>query len=119
LYVHLYPDPREELINSHHPLDEAYPKGTRPRYLFPTARGGARAKGPVRPLSSQILNQTNSRYVPDVSALSSEDPLEIDAETKDLLKSLGMDNIPVNVTNVTSFAPKEKKGRYVPGSGRN
>jgi small subunit ribosomal protein S17e len=30
-----------------------------------------------------------------------------------------MDNIPTNVTNVTSFAPKEKKGRYVPGSGRN
>jgi small subunit ribosomal protein S17e len=59
------------------------------------------------------------RYVPEVSALSSEDPIEIDAETKDLLKSLGMDSIPVTVTNVTSFAPKEKKGRYVPGSGRN
>jgi hypothetical protein len=107
------------LINSHHPLDEAYPKGTCPRYLFPTARGGARAKGPVCPFLLYIIRQTYNRYVPDVSALSSEDPLEIDAETKDLLKSLGMDNIPVNVTNVTSFAPKEKKGRYVPGSGRN
>ena len=32
---------------SHHPLDEANPKGTRQRYLFPIARGGARAKGPV------------------------------------------------------------------------
>jgi len=40
---------REELINSHHPLDEAYPEGTCSRYLFPTARGGARAKGPVHP----------------------------------------------------------------------
>lgn len=94
-------------------------------------------KGPVRGISFRLQEeererkdqyvqfslyhhtQTNFRYVPDVSALSSEDPLEIDAETKDLLKSLGMDNIPVNVTNVTSFAPKEKKGRYVPGSGRN
>ena len=106
-------------MTSHHPLDEAYPKGTCPRYLFPTARGGARAKGPVCSIPTFDDTSTNNRYVPDVSALSSEDPLEIDAETKDLLKSLGMDNIPVNVTNVTSFAPKEKKGRYVPGSGRN
>ena len=109
-----------KLTISHHPLDEAYPKGTCPRYLFPTARGGARAKGPVRlTFHHQLWSKLITRYVPEVSALSSEDPLEIDAETKDLLKSLGMDSIPVTVTNVTSFAPKEKKGRYVPGSGRN
>lgn len=36
------------LTRSHHPLDEAYSEGTRPWYLFPTARRGARAKGPVR-----------------------------------------------------------------------
>lgn len=61
-----------------------------------------------------------TRYVPDVSALApSETPLEVDSETKDLLRSLGMDSIPVSVTNVTSFAPRERKGRFVPGSGRN
>ena len=60
------------------------------------------------------------RYVPEVSALatSPEAPLEIDSETKDLLKSLGMDSLPVNVTNVTSFVPRERKTRYVPGAGR-
>ena len=60
------------------------------------------------------------RYVPDVSALAADPdaPTQVDAETKDLLKSLGMDTLPVAVTNVTSFVPRERKGRYVPGAGR-
>lgn len=61
-----------------------------------------------------------TRYVPEVSALAANPdvPTEVDAETKDLLKSLGMDSLPVNVTNVTSFVPRERKGRYIPGAGR-
>jgi small subunit ribosomal protein S17e len=56
-----------------------------------------------------------------VSALAADAdaPTEVDAETKDLLKSLGFDSLPVSVTNVTSFAPRERKGRYVPGAGRS
>lgn len=61
------------------------------------------------------------RYVPDVSALavSADSPLEVDSETKDLLKLLGMDSIPVNVQSVSAFQPREKKGKYVPGAGRS
>ena len=61
------------------------------------------------------------RYVPDVSALASnpEQPMDVDQETKDLLKSLGMDTIPVNVQQVTSTAQRERRGRYVPGAGRS
>ena len=60
------------------------------------------------------------RFVPDVSALaaSADAPIEVDSETKDLLKSLGMESIPTTVQNVTAFAPRERKGRYVPGAGR-
>jgi small subunit ribosomal protein S17e len=61
-----------------------------------------------------------NRFVPDVSALaaSADAPIEVDSETKDLLKSLGMESIPTTVQNVTAFAPRERKGRYVPGAGR-
>ena len=52
-------------------------------------------------------------------AVSADSPLEVDSETKDLLKSLGMDSIPVSVQSVQAFAPREKKGRYVPGAGRS
>ena len=67
-----------------------------------------------------IFADLRFRYVPDVSALAAnpETPLEVDTETKDLLKSLGMDALPVNVTNVTSFVPRERKARFVPGAGR-
>ena len=60
------------------------------------------------------------RYVPDVSALAAnpEAPTEVDPETKDLLKSLGMESIPVNLVQVSSFTPRERKGRFVPGAGR-
>lgn len=33
----------------HHPLDEAHPAWSRPRYLLQAPGGGARAQGPVRP----------------------------------------------------------------------
>ncbi|ORY31364.1 ribosomal protein S17e [Naematelia encephala] len=81
-------------------------------------------KGPVRGISFKLQEEERERkdqYVPEVSALatSAETPLEIDSETKDLLKSLGMESIPANVTNVSAFAPRERKGRYVPGAGRS
>jgi len=74
----------------------------------------------VIPLSSRTILLIYCRYVPEVSALAAnpETPLEVDTETKDLLKSLGMDALPVSVTNVTSFVPRERKARFVPGAGR-
>ncbi|KAK1925369.1 ribosomal protein S17e [Papiliotrema laurentii] len=80
-------------------------------------------KGPVRGISFRLQEEERERkdqYVPEVSALAAnpDSPTEVDAETKDLLKSLGMDSLPVTVTNVTSFVPRERKGRYVPGAGR-
>ena len=80
-------------------------------------------KGPVRGISFRLQEEERERkdqYVPEVSALAAdpEVPTEIDAETKDLLKSLGFDSIPTTVTNVTSYVPRERKGRYVPGAGR-
>ncbi|KAL0255674.1 40S ribosomal protein S17 [Cryptococcus tetragattii IND107] len=80
-------------------------------------------KGPVRGISFRLQEEERERkdqYVPEVSALaaSEESPLEVDAETKDLLKSLGMDDLSVNVINVTANAPRERKSRFVPGAGR-
>ena len=71
-------------------------------------------------LSIELWPGLTGRFVPDVSALASsaDAPIEVDSETKDLLKSLGMDSIPTTVQNVTAFAPRERKGRYVPGAGR-
>ncbi|OCF72928.1 40S ribosomal protein S17 [Kwoniella mangroviensis CBS 8886] len=80
-------------------------------------------KGPVRGISFKLQEEERERkdqYVPDVSALAAnaESPLEVDSETKDLLKSLGFDDLNVNVVNVSANAPRERKTRFVPGSGR-
>ncbi|GFZ45232.1 40S ribosomal protein S17-A [Saitozyma sp. JCM 24511] len=80
-------------------------------------------KGPVRGISFRLQEEERERkdqYVPEVSALavSADTPLEIDNETKDLLKSLGMDNLPVNVTAVQAYTRPERKGRFVPGAGK-
>ncbi|OCF54903.1 40S ribosomal protein S17 [Kwoniella mangroviensis CBS 10435] len=80
-------------------------------------------KGPVRGISFKLQEEERERkdqYVPDVSALAAnaESPLEVDNETKDLLKSLGFDDLNVNVVNVSANAPRERKTRFVPGSGR-
>lgn len=80
-------------------------------------------KGPVRGISFRLQEEERERkdqYVPDVSALavSAETPLDVDPETKDLLRSLGLDSLPVNVVNVSAFQPRERKGRYVPGAGK-
>ncbi|GAA5828650.1 hypothetical protein JCM3766R1_003773 [Sporobolomyces carnicolor] len=58
-------------------------------------------KGPVRGISFKLQEEERERkdnYVPEVSALDTQGvPLEVDPDTKDLLKSLGFDALPVNV----------------------
>ncbi|KAJ9122393.1 40S ribosomal protein S17 [Naganishia vaughanmartiniae] len=77
-------------------------------------------KGPVRGISFRLQEEERERkdqYVPDVSALDNGDaPLDVDAETKDLLRSLGMDSINVNVVAVGASEPQQRK-RFVPGAG--
>ncbi|ORX40123.1 ribosomal protein S17e [Kockovaella imperatae] len=80
-------------------------------------------KGPVRGISFRLQEEERERkdqYVPEVSALAANPdiPTQVDPETKDLLKSLGMDSIPVDVQAVSSFVPRERKTRFVPGAGR-
>jgi len=77
-------------------------------------------KGPVRGISFRLQEEEREKkdqYVPDVSALSADAPIEVDSDTKDLLTAIGLDSIPVDVITVTSFAPRERKGRFVPGAG--
>ncbi|CAO1620008.1 unnamed protein product [Sympodiomycopsis kandeliae] len=81
-------------------------------------------KGPVRGISFKLQEEERERkdqYVPEVSALdTSVAPLEIDAETKEMLRGLGFDSIPANVTNVTANqADTGRSGRrHVPGARR-
>ncbi|KAG6054523.1 40S ribosomal protein S17 [Claviceps sp. LM77 group G4] len=75
-------------------------------------------RGPVRGISFKLQEEERERkdqYVPEVSALdytqNESRQLDIDAETKDLLKHLGFDSIPVNVTQVTQNNPNERGPR--------
>ncbi|KZZ92567.1 40S ribosomal protein S17 [Moelleriella libera RCEF 2490] len=75
-------------------------------------------RGPVRGISFKLQEEERERkdqYVPEVSALdytqSESGQLEVDSETKDLLKHLGFDSIPVNVTQVTQNNPNERGNR--------
>nr|BAK07272.1 predicted protein [Hordeum vulgare subsp. vulgare] len=77
-------------------------------------------KGPVRGISFRLQEEERERkdqYVPDVSALEvGEAGLDVDADTKDLLRSLGFDTaIQTNVVAVTGPEPTRGK-RYVPGA---
>ncbi|KAL2176765.1 40S ribosomal protein eS17 [Thermothelomyces heterothallicus CBS 202.75] len=77
-------------------------------------------RGPVRGISFKLQEEERERkdqYVPEVSALdfSEAGQLEVDAETKDLLKHLGFDSIPVNVTPVTQSPVVERGGRRFGG----
>ncbi|KAG6036777.1 40S ribosomal protein S17 [Claviceps sp. LM458 group G5] len=72
-------------------------------------------RGPVRGISFKLQEEERERkdqYVPEVSALdltqNESGQLDIDSETKDLLKHLGFDSIPVNVTQVTQNNPNER-----------
>ncbi|QSZ30216.1 hypothetical protein DSL72_004738 [Monilinia vaccinii-corymbosi] len=75
-------------------------------------------RGPVRGISFKLQEEERERkdqYVPEVSALdvssTETGQLEVDVETKDLLKSLGFDSIPVNVTAVTQSQTVERGPR--------
>ncbi|ATY67330.1 40S ribosomal protein S17 [Cordyceps militaris CM01] len=73
-------------------------------------------RGPVRGISFKLQEEERERkdqYVPEISAL---DPshnegglLQVDGETKDLLKHLGFDSIPVNVVAVAQSQGPERR----------
>ncbi|KAF8536120.1 putative 40S ribosomal protein S17 [Trichophaea hybrida] len=66
-------------------------------------------RGPVRGISFKLQEEERERkdqYVPEISALdyannSDAGTLEVDADTKDMLKSLGFDSIPLTVVTVS------------------
>lgn len=65
-------------------------------------------RGPVRGISFKLQEEERERkdqYVPEISALdftqnSESGQLDVDSDTKDLLKSMGFDAISVNVVPV-------------------
>ncbi|RYP66336.1 hypothetical protein DL771_007842 [Monosporascus sp. 5C6A] len=77
-------------------------------------------RGPVRGISFKLQEEERERkdqYVPEVSALdfaqnSESGQLDIDVETKDLLKHLGFDSVPVNVVPVTQQQAAERPRRF-------
>ncbi|KAI1503828.1 40S ribosomal protein s17 [Biscogniauxia marginata] len=83
-------------------------------------------RGPVRGISFKLQEEERERkdqYVPEVSALdfaqnSETGQLDIDSETKDLLKHLGFENIPVNVVPVTQQQTAERPRRFGDRAGR-
>ncbi|PWW74831.1 putative 40S ribosomal protein S17 [Tuber magnatum] len=73
-------------------------------------------RGPVRGISFKLQEEERERkdqYVPEVSALdySSGDgsTLEVDTDTKELLKNLGFDAIPVTVAPVAQQQPQDNR----------
>jgi len=79
-------------------------------------------KGPVRGISYKLQEEERERkdnYVPEISALDvGETGLDVDADTKELLRSLNFDNIAVNVVSVTVYQPVQRPRRNVPGAAR-
>jgi small subunit ribosomal protein S17e len=84
-------------------------------------------RGPVRGISFKLQEEERERkdqYVPEISALdftqnSESGQLDVDSDTKDLLKSMGFDSIPVNVVPVAQQGAQEQRGgRRVFGTDR-
>ncbi|KAF2636851.1 hypothetical protein P280DRAFT_483444 [Massarina eburnea CBS 473.64] len=76
-------------------------------------------RGPVRGISFKLQEEERERkdqYVPEISALdftqnTESGSLSVDQETKDLLKSLGFDSIPVTVEAVSAQQITERGPR--------
>ncbi|KAJ6780928.1 hypothetical protein PWT90_06836 [Aphanocladium album] len=73
-------------------------------------------RGPVRGISFKLQEEERERkdqYVPEISALDPSQNegglLQVDGETKDLLKHLGFDSIPVNVVQVAQSQGPERR----------
>ncbi|KAG8830771.1 40S ribosomal protein S17 [Serendipita sp. 399] len=80
-------------------------------------------RGPVRGISYKLQEEERERkdnYVPEVSALNVGDAgLDVDPDTKEMLRSLGFDSINVNVIPVVAYVPTHtRQKRTVPGAGR-
>ncbi|PLB52520.1 ribosomal protein S17e [Aspergillus steynii IBT 23096] len=77
-------------------------------------------RGPVRGISFKLQEEERERkdqYVPEVSALdfsqnSETGKLDVDQDTKDLLKSIGFDSVPVNVVTVSQQNIAERPRRF-------
>ena len=83
-------------------------------------------RGPVRGISFKLQEEERERkdqYVPEISALdftqnTESGQLDVDQDTKDLLKSMGFDGIPVNVVQVAQQQQQQERGRRVFGTER-
>jgi len=81
-------------------------------------------RGPVRGISFKLQEEERERkdqYVPEISALdftqnTDSGQLDVDQDTKDLLKTMGFDGIPVNVVAVAQQAQQTERGRRVFGT---
>ncbi|KAF3491108.1 40S ribosomal protein S17 [Arthroderma uncinatum] len=76
-------------------------------------------RGPVRGISFKLQEEERERkdqYVPEISALdisqTESGQLDVDADTKDLLKSLGFDALKVNVVPVAQQTQNTDGRRY-------
>ncbi|KAF7591730.1 40S ribosomal protein S17 [Aspergillus hancockii] len=78
-------------------------------------------RGPVRGISFKLQEEERERkdqYVPEVSALdfsqhSETGKLDVDQDTKDLLKSIGFDAVPTNVVPVSQQQVADRPRRFV------
>merc|ERR1711939_382344 len=79
-------------------------------------------KGPVRGISFKLQEEERERkdnYVPEVSALdTTANPLEVDQDTKELLRSIGMDNINVTIQAPVTQTSYSDRRRGPPGARR-